>query len=86
MIEELTGDAYRGCEEAEPERLADGRIFAHAEPQNIEQANFEGLGRFLPSVVSFSNRTSAFLGGTKEGMVVTYLATSIVPAGTLCVV
>lgn len=27
-----------------------------------------------------------FLGGTKEGMVVTYLATSIVPAGTLCVV
>ena len=30
----------------------------NAEPQNIEQANFEGLGRSLPSVganVSFSN-------------------------------
>ena len=36
-----------------------------AEPQNIEQANFEGLGRSLPSVsdkVSFSNGVSASWG------------------------
>jgi hypothetical protein len=37
----------------------------NAKPQNIEQANFEGLGRSLPSVganVSFSNRASASWG------------------------
>ena len=40
----------------------------NAEPQNIEQANFEGFGRLRPSAgpeVSFSNGASASGGGTE---------------------
>ena len=52
----------------QPFFLVLGRQPMNAKPQNIEQANFEGLGRFLPSVgdkVSFSNGASASGAGLR---------------------
>ena len=49
----------------QPLCLVLGRQPMNAKPQNIEQANFEGLGRSLPSVgdkVSFSNGARASWG------------------------
>ena len=55
MIEQLTGDAYRGCEEASLERLADGRIlcvFRTASREHLFQSWSSDDGRSWTRPVS----------------------------------